>query len=427
MSDLRHERGEPAGSRNSAWGGWLAIVLLLATAGGLSLAGALRSVEPAPAFSLASTGYEEGVLGDPVAFSLADYRGQTVVLDFMAVACTTCRAVTEEVLKPLAASHPDVVILSIDTWSDAGSGNSFGGESDADLVRLQRETDVPWRHARDTDQVYLKYTAVALPKLAIVDPDGNLVYAKAGAQDLDRVEAAVEAAKVGAATPVPSLRLGLYGLAFVAGLACTFTPCGVGLLPAYLALLVADGARHPASRRLARALGGGVVAALGIVAIYAAVAVVAWLASDALRAALPWLGPALGLALAGLGVATLAGADWSGFVRRIPVRIDGRRGFAAFGAAYALAGLACTGPLFLPILLAGFTAGPSTGLMVLLLYTGAVAAVIVAAAALAALGEATLLRRLLRRTAALHRASAVILILGGLYLAWYAAKAYGLT
>lgn len=427
MSDLRHERGAPEGTRNHAWGGWLAIALLLATAGGISLAGALRSVDPAPSFTLTSTGFEDGVLGDPVAFSLADYQGHVVVLDFMAVACTSCRAVTEEVLKPLAAAHPDLVLLSIDTWSDPGAGNPFGGESDADLIQLQQATNVPWRHARDTDQVYVKYAAIALPKLAVVDPDGNLVYAKAGSQDLERIEAAVQAAKVGAATPVPALRLGLGGLAFVAGLACIFTPCGIGLLPAYFALLVEDGARQPAPRRLARALGGGALATLGIVAVYAGVAAVAWGASGALRAALPWLGPVLGLVLAALGVAALAGADWSRLLGRWTNAVDGRRGFAAFGVAYALAGLACTGPLFLPILLTGFSTGVGTGATVLLLYTGAVALVVVAAAALAALGEATLLRRLLLRGAALHRASAAILVAGGLYLTWYSAKAYGLA
>lgn len=424
MSDLRHDRGAAEGARNHAWGGWVAIVLLLATAGGVSLATALRSVEPAPDFALMSTGFEQGIVGEPEPFRLSDYRGRVVVLDFMAVACTSCRIVTDAVLQPLAAAHPDVVILSIDTWSDPGAGNPFGGETDADLIRLQQETHVAWRHARDTDQVYLKYAAVALPKLAVVDPDGNLVYAKAGNQDLERVEAAVEAAKIGAATPVPSLQLGLFGLAFVAGLACVFTPCGIGLLPAYLALLVEDGSRQASPRRLARALAGGLVASLGIIVVYAVVAGVAWLASDALRTALPWLGPLLGLLLAGLGVAALAGADWSFLTRRL--RIDGRRGFAAFGAAYALAGLACTGPLFLPVLLAGFSTSPATGLAVLALYTGAVAAILVAAAALAALGQATFLRRLLTRTAALHRAAALILIAGGLYLAWYAAKAYTL-
>ncbi len=133
-------------------GPWLVLGLVLAVAVGASLSSAWRTHGPAPEFSLTSTGYENGTLGDPVPFKLSDYRGKTVVLDFMAVACTTCRTVTEDILKPLAASEPDVVILSIDTWSDPGSGNAFGGESDSDLVRLQNQTHVAWRHARDTER-----------------------------------------------------------------------------------------------------------------------------------------------------------------------------------------------------------------------------------------------------------------------------------
>lgn len=408
-----------------ALGGWLAIALVLGGAAAVSFTVGAQQVEPAPGFALVSTGFEDGVQGEPVAFTLEQYRGQVVVLDFMAVACTTCRVVTEDVLKPLHARHPDIAVLSIDTWSDPGSGNVFGGESDADLVRLQQQTEVPWRHARDTDQVYLKYAAWSLPKLAVVDAEGQLVYSKVGAQRLERVEAAVEAAQVGAATPVPSLRLGVLGLALVAGLACVFTPCGVGLLPAYLALLLEDGARRLPAQRVPKALAGGLAAAVGIAAVYAVLAAVAWLAADALRAALPWLGPLLGLALFGLGVAALAGADWSGVTRRLPVRIDGRRGFLAFGAAYAVAGFACTGPLFLPLLLAAFAQGTGTGLMALGLYTGAVAAVVVAAALAVAWGGQTVLRRALAHAAALHRVGAVVLAGGGLYLAWYAAHAYG--
>lgn len=426
MSDRRHDLGAPHGMRNSALGGWLAIALLLGVAAGLSWTLGAQRGGPAPEFTLTSTGYEDGALGDPVTFSLSDYRGQTVVLDFMAVACTSCRAVTEEVLKPLQERNPDVVILSIDTWSDPGSGNVFGGETDEYIIRLQQDTDVDWRHARDTDNVYRTYTAWSLPKLAVVDPEGNLVYAKAGTQSLDRVEAAVEAAELGSATPLPSLRLSVLGFAFVAGLACVFTPCGIGLLPAYLALLVEDGARQPAIRRVPRALFGGLAAAAGIAAVYGAFALVAWAAADSLRAAMPWLGPVLGLLLFGLGITALAGADWSGLVRRLPMRIDGRRGFAAFGMAYGIAGFACTGPLFLPLLLEAFGDSAGTGFLALALYTGAVAAVLVAAAVTVAWGGQALLRGLLRHATAVHKVGALVLALGGLYLAWYSAHAYGL-
>ncbi|MEA3136479.1 MAG: hypothetical protein QOC71_760 [Thermoplasmata archaeon] len=411
---------------------WVALALVLAVAAGATLTSAWRTQGPAPDFSLVSTGYENGTLGGPVPFRLSDYRGKTVVLDFMAVACTTCRTVTEEVLKPLAAEHPDVVILSVDTWSDPGSGNAFGGESDTDLVKLQTRTEVPWRHARDTDQVYVKYAAVSLPKLAVVDPSGELVYAKAGAQDRSDLEGAVQAAKFGSAQPIPALRVGLLGLAFVAGLACVFTPCGIGLLPAYLGLLLErSGAAAPGPARVGRALAGGAQAALGIVAVYAALALLFWAFGAALRPFLPWLAPLLGIGLAVLGVLALRGTGWE-FLRPRPARmgaaaLDARAGFTAFGAAYGLAGFACTGPLFLPILLAGFVEGAEVGLAAFGLYTLAVAGVVVALAALVALGQQTRAGLLLAGAPWMHKASAAILVVGGLCVAWYGAAAYGLV
>lgn len=406
---------------------WLALGLVLAVAVGATLTSQWRTAGPAPDFSLVSTGYENGTMGEPQPFRLSDYRGKTVVLDFMAVACTTCRAVTEDVLKPLAREHPDVVILSIDTWSDPGSGNTIG-ETDRDIIRLQQQTGVWWRHARDTDGVYVAYAAVILPKLAVVDPAGNLVYSNTGSQDLDRLEAAVVAAGASTAGPVPALRVGLLGFAFVAGLACVFTPCGIGLLPAYIGLLVERGGAAQPARRVARALGGGIQAALGIVAVYAALAVLFWAFGPALRPLLPWLAPALGLALAVLGLLALRGTDWS-FLRPRGggAAFDARTGFAAFGAAYGLAGFACTGPLFLPVLLLGFVQSVELGLLAFALYTLAVAGVVVAVAAVVALGEQTRMGALLAGAPWVHKASAAILVVGGLAVAWYGANAYGLV
>src|SRR5688572_7970139 len=184
------------------------LVLLLGTFAGITLWDEAHSRAPAPDFTLVSTGFENGTMGEPVQFSLSDYRGKTVVLDFMAVACTTCRIVTDDVLKPLQAQYgdrDDFVILSIDTWADVGSGNTFGGETRQSVIALQQEENVPWRHALDTDQVYVKYTAIGLPKVVVVDADGRIAYSKVGSQDLGKVERAVEASLAGAATPVPVL------------------------------------------------------------------------------------------------------------------------------------------------------------------------------------------------------------------------------
>ncbi|MCA1819962.1 MAG: peroxiredoxin family protein [Thermoplasmatota archaeon] len=190
--DVRHGRTGAYDPRSLApWVTLLLIILLLAAA---TLV-APRARAEAPAFTLRSTGYEDGVPGSPVSFSLADYRGRTVVLDFMAVECEPCRAVASDFLLPLwtkEGGRADFAILSIDTWAATSVPNWLPGlETDARLVALQKAAGLPWRHALDTDGVWQKYDAQGLPKLAVVGPDGRLLYTTSDVPDLPAVEAAV--------------------------------------------------------------------------------------------------------------------------------------------------------------------------------------------------------------------------------------------
>ncbi|HLF16231.1 MAG TPA: hypothetical protein VI796_02225, partial [Candidatus Thermoplasmatota archaeon] len=126
MADLRDaEGGHTASYRNRTLGMWVVLLLSLGAFAGATGWQALHHPTEAPGFTLASTGYEGGAQGDPVRFSLADYRGRVLVLDLMAVACAPCRTVTEEVVKPLAEGHggdPRFAILSVDTWADPATG-----------------------------------------------------------------------------------------------------------------------------------------------------------------------------------------------------------------------------------------------------------------------------------------------------------------
>lgn len=436
MADRRVDRG--------SGGMWLLLVFLLAIPAGTTLYHAARATTPAPSFQLTSTGYEDGHQGDPITFSLQDYRGKTLVLDLMAVSCTACRYVTEDVLKPIQArfgARPDFAILSVDAWTDpAVSGDPAlgysGGESAQALVELQRQTGVPWRHAPDTDHVWQKYSAIALPRIVVIDARGNVILDHQGAPTRAQVERAVEQGLAGSATPVPTLRLGLAGLAFVAGAAAVLTPCTVGLLPAYLALLLqsqppaelaktsGDTTTGPTAppdggrRRPRRVLAGGLAAAAGIVTVYAVLAIAFALAGDALRPALAAAGPAVGLAMVGVGLMAILGRG-PAWLRLSPRGGERPRGFYLFGVAFAAAGFGCTGPLFLPILLAGFAQGTGYGVLLFLLYACAVAVLVVAAAAAVAFGLEGRLRALMRHARAVQVVAGAAMVAAGAYLAWY--------
>ncbi|MCA1810453.1 MAG: hypothetical protein LC623_00375, partial [Halobacteriales archaeon] len=313
MPDLRRDGGfAGAAYRNRSGGMWLLLALLLVLPAGATLYDAVHADTPAPPFHLVSTGFENGVMGPRVPFGLEDYRGKTLVLDLMAVSCTACRYVTADVLAPLHATYGgrgDFALLSVDAWADpAVAGDPrlgyAGGESEGSLVELQRSSGVPWRHALDTDQVWQKYSAVSLPRVVVIDAAGHVVLDHVGSPSRAQVEAAVRQSLAGQATPVPVLRLGLAGLAFVAGAAAVLTPCTVGLLPAYLALLLRPASGPSPARRVLR---GGLAAAAGIVTVYAALALAFALAGDALR---PWLsraGPVVGAAMVVAGLAAALG------------------------------------------------------------------------------------------------------------------------
>jgi len=437
MADRRADQDPRSmGHRNRTLGMWLVLLTVLgAAAGGSAWRASHVVLEEAPAFGLRSTGYEDGRLGDPVAFTLEEYRGRTVLLDMMAVLCTSCRTLTAEVLLPLHERYgqdPDFAILSIDVWADPETGGSSAGETREELVRLQREEGAPWRHALDTDDVWRKYSATSLPQVFLVDPQGRIVYAAAGLPPLEEVDAAVRASLEGRGEAVPVLQVGLVGAALVAGAASFFSPCSVGLIPAYMGFLLHGAQGAPVAVRARRTLRGGLLTAAGIVTVYALLAGALWALSAAgqgpwMRAQVPRLVPVMGGLLVVIGALMLFGGAWDRVARRLGMgRIDGRRGFYAFGLGYGLAAFGCTGPVFLPILVAGFVAGPLPGFAALLAYTLAVAALVLYAAALVAGGEGPRLRRLLSHTRAVTRVSAVLMMAAGAYLLVFDVRAGGL-
>lgn len=420
--------------------GILAGVLLASIAGFAVYRAGLQTIAEAPAFTLTSTGYENGTFGNATEFSLSDYRGQTVLIDFMAIACESCRHVERNVLEPMwreLRHEPDFVLLSIDTWADPDTGQDFlfGGETTERLAAFQQDHGHDWRHAIDTDDVWQKYNAIALPKLAVIGPEGQIIAEWTGQPAIEDVRAAVEKGRAGEAPAGEVFRLDLppglllIGLALVAGGASFFAPCSVGLIPAYMGFLLQGAKGQERAQRTLTTLRAGLLTASGIVSVYAALAVVLWLLglmgyNQQIQAALPALSPIMAGILILFGVLMFYKVSWDWLAKRIGLgSVDGRRGFYTFGVGYGLAAFGCTGPIFLPVLLAGFLAGPATGFFVFLAYASAIAAFVFVAAVLVATGHQTRLRSMLAKTEIITKVSASLLIGAGLYLLWFAWRA----
>jgi cytochrome c-type biogenesis protein len=370
--------------------------------------------EEAPGFLLQTTGaspHEDG----PQSVALQEYRGRTLVLDFMGVTCTSCRVVEHEVLAPLwqeYGNRSDFAMLSIDAWAGAA------GETEAELVAFQEDSGHPWPYAMDSDATLARYGGYAIPKVVVITPDGRVALDETGAIDAAQVRDAVRASLEGQPPQASLMPASLPALSLVAGLGTFVSPCSVGLVPAYLARVAAPGGRPVVSRLLQ--LAGGTVLA------YAALGLLLWMAGPFLRPHLPAIGLVVvaGMALAGLLL--IVRVDWGRLVPKAIQAKAANAGTTGFGVAYGVAAFGCSGPVFLPLLTAAFAASAWTGWASLLLYWAAFAALFLAAAFLVQVGSRSWLG-IARRARTLQVASGVLMVAGAFYTAWFYARAYGVS
>lgn len=213
--------------------------------------------------------------------------------------------------------------------------------------------------------------------------------------------------------------------AFALGMVGLVNPCGFALLPAYLGYFVGTDADDGGDNRiiaLNRAQVVGLSLSAGFLAVFGVLGLVLAEAIGRVAHYLPWVTLVLGLGLVGLGSAMVFGFQPMLSVPKLERGTGSRSAFSMFlfGVSYAVASLSCTISIFLSAIgyaAAGDTFGRrfgaflSYGLGMGLLATGLTLAV-----AFGRKGLVGAFRRLLPR---IQLVSAVILIVVGLYVAWY--------
>jgi cytochrome c-type biogenesis protein len=213
-------------------------------------------------------------------------------------------------------------------------------------------------------------------------------------------------------------------VALVAGGLATLNPCGFPLLPAFLSFYVGAEERRlpPAPGRIAQGLLVGVLVTAGFIGVFAAVGLPITYGAGAVADAVPWAGVAIGVVLGLAGLLALAG-------RRValrvpaPIRVTRERRFSTmllFGAAYAVASLGCTLPLFLALVGASLgvgSAGESLG--ILAAYAVGMATMLMALSLAAALAREGLARGLRRLLPHMSRIAGGLLLIAGGYLIYY--------
>lgn len=216
-------------------------------------------------------------------------------------------------------------------------------------------------------------------------------------------------------------------LAFTAGAVAAFNPCGFALLPAYLTYFLGlEEGEAPAAplTRAGRAVGVGASVTVGFVAVFAATGIVLTGVTRTVQDWAPWAGMGLGLLLAGVGVAMLAGLQPKvpGLGRLAGRRVDGRghASMAAFGASYATVSLSCTLPVFLAAVATTFDdTSLASGLAAFVAYALGMGLVLMVLTVAVALARETLVARLRGVLRHVGRISGGLLVVAGLYVAYY--------
>lgn len=212
-------------------------------------------------------------------------------------------------------------------------------------------------------------------------------------------------------------------LAFVAGVVAALNPCGFAMLPGYLALVAQSGRTGPAAA-LIRAVTATVVMALGFATVFAAFGVLAVSAADLVQRYLPWATLVIGVVLVIVGVGQVLGRPL------VSLRLtgaaaggapDGRLGsMFGYGIAYALVSVSCTIAPFLAVTGIGLrdkNVGASAGYLGA--YVGGFAALVGVLAVTAAVSGAAVADRLRGWTRWAPMIGGVLLVISGLYVAYY--------
>lgn len=216
----------------------------------------------------------------------------------------------------------------------------------------------------------------------------------------------------------------LVGLAFAAGMVAAFNPCGFAMLPAYLTLVVQrDSVGRPAA--VARALAATVAMTLGFLAVFGAFGALTVSLASTVQRYMPYVTLVVGAVLLALGVWLLTGRElavgWNRLAGSGRWAPNSRLGsMFGYGVGYAIASLSCTVGPFLAVTASSLRSGSTlTAVAVYAAYAAGIALVVGVLAVAVALASSGTVDRMRRILPFVNRVSGAILVIVGLYVAYY--------
>lgn len=212
-------------------------------------------------------------------------------------------------------------------------------------------------------------------------------------------------------------------LAFAAGMLATVNPCGFAMLPAYLGFFLGvEGDERDVQTTVARSLGVGLSVSGGFLVVFSVVGLAIYHLSASVNEWTPWATIVIGVALVVLGVALLRGFE---LVVALPKLARGgrtrdSRSMFVFGVSYAVASISCALPLFTGVVAGTFRReNLVSSLAVFVAYSLGMTLVLVVLTVSLGMARHSLVRWLRRALPHVNRASGVLLIVAGAYLAHY--------
>lgn len=212
-------------------------------------------------------------------------------------------------------------------------------------------------------------------------------------------------------------------LALAGGMLATVNPCGFAMLPAYLGFFLGiEADEADVTTSVSRSLGVALAVSAGFLAVFSLVGLATYHLSASVDEWTPWATIVIGIVLAVLGVAMLRGFEP---VVNLPKLDRGghtrdTRSMFVFGVSYAIASISCAFPLFAATVVGAFRREDAlTSIAVFVAYSLGMALVLVCLTVSLGMARQGVLQRLRGALPFVTRASGVLLVVAGLYLAHY--------
>jgi len=423
--------------------------------------------EPVPNMifeSLNRTGIEDNITNETGWFELDNFRGNIVILDFMAHDCSNCHAVQQHLESNMdswqqqaQANGRTLRIIGYGAWysEDIPYLNTSGGEYTVPLypTGIGSTTAAMMSNNTTADPVRLFTTGGTgqIPVVMVLDEEGYIIARQStgtptdGWKSFDSIvdkaissDTDTSSYRIAWEEPETSLRA-VFVIGLILSILVYFSPCAFPVLPGFISYYLSLGAREDElieagklKSKMPNSMVIGIFSGLGMWTFFAMIGIVALLMGEAFARSglIHYLAIFIALLLIILGSMMLLGvtAHVMGFVQKFVDKYSTteedetftpRRNMYLYGIGYAAASIDCTAAAVLPFVVLLSTLGGSAitigigGLMIGLLI------LMVAVTMLVGLGRQVMINFLRRATGMIKLVGSWMMIMAGIGLTIY--------